>query len=218
MKNILANLEDYFQQHKIPIALAIGIVVFVGIIGLIGLQPFGSDDLEDLEDKKSKIRILKGGKAADLDKKQQEKENSTSAQGKILIHVAGAVENPGVFEMTAEDRVIDGIKKAKPLKEADINQLNLAAHLSDGEKIMVPKAGETGGATQEKGADASGKVNLNQANKEELKTLSGVGDKRAEDIIEYRQKNGGFKSKEELQEVSGIGAKTYESLADDITV
>ena len=106
----------------------------------------------------------------------------------------------------------------------EINLLNLASHLSDGQKIVVPKKGETpasGSVGQEalpQGESNTDKISLNQATKEELKQLPSIGDKRADDIIAYRESHGGFKKIEDLKEVSGIGEKTYEKLKDKVSL
>ena len=126
--------------------------------------------------------------------------------------------------MQEGDRIYQAIEKALPKTEADINLLNLASHLSDGQKIVVPKKGETpasGSVGQEalpQGESNTDKISLNQATKEELKQLPSIGDKRADDIIAYRESHGGFKKIEDLKEVGGIGDKTYEKLKDKVSL
>lgn len=142
--------------------------------------------------------------------------------GVILVHVAGEVEKPGVYELEASQRIIHAIEKATAKPSADINSLNLASHLTDGQKIVVPKKGEKPIAVatvSSEGGNAGFKsVSINHASKEELKSLPSIGDKRAEDIIAYREAHGGFKTIEELKEVSGIGEKTFEKLKDKISL
>lgn len=151
-------------------------------------------------------------------------QKTTIANQTIVVHVSGAVEKPGVYEMQEGDRIYQAIEKATPKAEADINLLNLASRLSDGQKIVVPKKGETpasGSVGQEalpQGESNTDKISLNQATKEELKQLPSIGDKRADDIIAYRESHGGFKKIEDLKEVGGIGDKTYEKLKDKVSL
>ena len=151
-------------------------------------------------------------------------QKTTIANQTIVVHVAGAVEKPGVYEMQEGERIYQAIEKASPKAEADINLLNLASRLSDGQKIVVPKKGEgLPSASTSQGVAPAGegnaeKISLNQATKEELKTLPSIGDKRADDIIAYRESHGGFKKIEDLKEVSGIGEKTYDKLKDKVSL
>ena len=151
-------------------------------------------------------------------------QKTTIANQTIVVHVAGAVEKPGVYEMQEGERIYQAIEKAMPKAEADINLLNLASRLSDGQKIVVPKKGEglpsvsTSQGVAPAGEGNAEKISLNQATKEELKTLPSIGDKRADDIIAYRESHGGFKKIEDLKEVSGIGEKTYDKLKDKVSL
>ena len=123
--------------------------------------------------------------------------------------------------MKVGDRVKDAIDAAGGLTaEADSQKVNLAQRVEDQMVIVVPKVGEEAeaipaGATS-KEASKEGKVNINTATVEELKTLKGVGEKKAEAIIEYRKKNGSFKTKEDLMKVRGIGKKLFESFQERI--
>jgi competence protein ComEA len=159
----------------------------------------------------------------------------------IQVHVAGAVARPGVYELPAGARVNEAVSLAGLLPEADANALNLAAPLSDGQQVIVPRQGEavaagggglppvpgtTGGigagstaaGTAAAGAPAGGKVNINTAPLAELDTLPGIGPTLAQRIIDYRQEKGPFRSIEDLQNVSGIGTKKFADLKDLVTV
>jgi len=148
-------------------------------------------------------------------------EVSTTQETVIFVDVKGAVKNPGVYHMKVGDRVKDALEAAGGLtEEADSQKVNLAKRLEDQMVIVVPKVGEEAetipaGATS-KEASKEGKVNINTATVEELKTLKGVGEKKAEAIIEYRKKNGSFKTKEDLMKVRGIGKKLFESFEERI--
>jgi len=153
-------------------------------------------------------------------------EDKTTVSTVIYVDIKGEVQQPGVYQMKAENRVKDLIEAAggfTPL--ADDQKLNLAQLLEDQMVIVVPKKGEEVNSelaqapmSQKKEVGKEGKVNINTATVEELKTLKGIGEKKAEAIIEYRKKNGSFKNKEELMKVRGIGKKLYESFQERVIV
>ena len=153
-------------------------------------------------------------------------EDKTTISTVIYVDVKGEVHHPGVYQMKAENRVKDLIEAAggfTPL--ADDHKLNLSQLLEDQMVIVVPKKGEEVNSelaqaptSQKKEVGKEGKVNINTATVEELKTLKGIGEKKAEAIIEYRKKNGSFKNKEELMKVRGIGKKLYESFQERVIV
>lgn len=148
-------------------------------------------------------------------------EVSTTQETVIFVDIKGEVKNPGVYQMKVGDRVKDALDAAGGLtEEADSQKVNLAKRLEDQMVIVVPKVGEEAeeipaGETRNE-ATKEGKVNINTATVEELKTLKGVGEKKAEAIIEYRKKNGSFQTKEDLMKVRGIGKKLFESFQERI--
>ena len=148
-------------------------------------------------------------------------EVSTTQETVIFVDIKGAVKNPGVYQIKVGDRVKDALEAAGGLtEEADSQKVNLAKRLEDQMVIVVPKVGEEAeeipaGETRNE-ATKEGKVNINTATVEELKTLKGVGEKKAEAIIEYRKKNGSFQTKEDLMKVRGIGKKLFESFQERI--
>ena len=151
----------------------------------------------------------------------EKSEVSTTQETVIFVDIKGAVKNPGVYQMKVGDRVKDALEAAGGLtEEADSQKVNLAKRLEDQMVIVVPKVGEeseeipTGATSKEEAKE--GKVNINTATVEELKTLKGVGEKKAEAIIEYRKKNGSFQTKEDLMKVRGIGKKLFESFQERI--
>lgn len=146
---------------------------------------------------------------------------------RIYVYVVGEVSNPGVKEMQEGDRVYQALEKAKPAEDADLTAINLAAPIIDGEKILVPRAGETisqttkGASTASPGSalTGSGLLDLNTATAEELdRILPGIGPSLAQRIVDYRQQAGGFRTTEELQEVPGIGEKRYADIKDLVCV
>lgn len=151
----------------------------------------------------------------------QQASSSPSPSVTIIVDVAGAVREPGVYEFAEGDRVIDAIDRAGgSMPKADLSLLNLAAPLVDGTQILVPKAGPPGavvpGGTTP--GSSGGLININTASETELETLSGIGEVLAATIIDYRTQNGPFASVEDLMDVSGIGPATLDEIRDQVTV
>ncbi|NTW05333.1 MAG: ComEA family DNA-binding protein [Peptococcaceae bacterium] len=162
----------------------------------------------------------------------------------ITVHISGAVEKPGVYSMALGSRVQDGIKRAVSLAEADLQGLNLAAALKDGQKLVVPSKQdktepdyinqsivETSGGTrissvganeqvssETAGSKDNGPVNINHGTSQELEDLPGLGPALVERIINYRETQGFFTSEEDIKSVPGIGDKIYEKIKHNITV
>lgn len=144
----------------------------------------------------------------------------------VYVHAAGAVRRPGLYRLADGARVADLIEAAGgPGRAADLNALNLAARLDDGQQVYVPRKGEAappsgGGGFAGRGADpgAPALVNLNTATAAELESLPGVGPATAEAILDYREQHGPFASVEQLLEVRGIGEAKLEALRDKVTV
>ena len=139
----------------------------------------------------------------------------------IVVDVAGWVKDPGVYEFTEGQRVIDALKAAGGAKgDADLTAINLAAPLTDGTQIVVlkqasaPESGSTGSG----GTGAPGLVNVNTGTETELETLPGIGPVLGAAIIKYRTDNGPFTSVDDLDNVSGIGPATLEELRPLVTV
>ena len=146
---------------------------------------------------------------------------------RVTVHVAGAVAKPGVYDLGAGARVIDAIEAAGGgVPDADLNRLNLAAKVADGQRVLVQRVGEAapagpsaGGSSAGGGAaDPSGLVNLNSATQPELEALPGIGPTLAEAIIAERERRGGFRSVNELRDVRGIGEKRFADLKDAVTI
>lgn len=153
--------------------------------------------------------------------------SSQVASGRIFVDIKGAVKNEGVYELSNGSRVTDLVKKAGGFTEdADKKSVNLAEKLVDEAVVYVARIGEdvtpaTTPSQANNGIDqdtSSDQINLNTATLEQLQTISGIGAKRAQDIIDYRESNGGFSSIDDLKNVSGIGEKTLEKLKAEVTV
>lgn len=160
-------------------------------------------------------------------------------KSKITIHMIGEVKNTGILTLEEGARISDAIEQAGgATKEADLNEINLAYELQDGEQIYVPNKKDKEKSTQEeyitkesgnnvvKGKNESStnkkgggrKVNINEASQSELETLPGIGPSIANRIIEYRTQNGKFEKIEDLQNVKGIGDSKFANVKDNITI
>ncbi|MCS7065999.1 MAG: helix-hairpin-helix domain-containing protein [Fimbriimonadales bacterium] len=150
----------------------------------------------------------------------------------VTVHVAGQVNKPGVYTLPPNSRLRDALQRAGGAKPAaDLDGVNLAERLSDGQKIYVPHKAETHIATAESEPRLAGgttrtpskspprfPVDLNRATAEELEALPGIGPVLAARIVEYRQMRGRFQSVDELLEVRGIGPKRLEQLRPYVVV
>jgi competence protein ComEA len=138
----------------------------------------------------------------------------------ILVHVAGAVRTPGLYEFPAGSRVVDAIETAGgPTRSADLDALNLAAPLQDGAKIEVFKEGEAVAPSPGVGTEPEGgTISLNTADQIALETIPGIGPVTATAIIAFREEIGRFESIEQLLEVDGIGPATFDSIRSYVTL
>ena len=140
-------------------------------------------------------------------------ESFESTGGDLVVHVAGAVDNPGVFRMPPGSRVTDAIDRAGGTTgDAAADAINLAAPLADGQQIQVPAKAESGGASAAGATATDGPISLGTATAEELDTIEGIGPVTAAAILEFRDQNGGVSSVDDLDQVSGIGPTTMEAL------
>lgn len=144
----------------------------------------------------------------------------TATPRPLRVYVSGAVRQPDVYTLPPESIVKDAVMAAGgPADDADLDRINLAAPVADGQQIYVPRLGEEALRVQplsiQPGAD--GKVDINTADRAALESLPGIGPTLAQRIVDYRQANGPFARIEDVMEVSGIGTGTFEGLRDLIT-
>jgi len=143
--------------------------------------------------------------------------------GQVVVHVSGQVVNPGIYEFPSDRRVDDAVRKAIPLSDANLDSLNLAEVLRDGQKIHVPSLIRDNQESQQIAQGSSSTsgtnqlINLNTATQSELETLPGIGPAMASRIIEFRERNGSFRSVDEIKLITGIGERRYESIRHLVT-
>ncbi|GAA2063314.1 ComEA family DNA-binding protein [Leifsonia soli] len=155
---------------------------------------------------------------------------TATAAGRLLLHVTGAVRDPGIVDLPAGSRVLDAVAAAGGAADgADIAALNLARPVADGEQLVVPRVGDpppAGGAGAGGVASGSGSagsasgapLNLNTATPAELETLPRIGPALAQRIVDWRAANGRFGAVSDLMKVSGIGQKLFDGLKDRVVV
>lgn len=150
---------------------------------------------------------------------------------KIKVHISGEVKNPGIYELESGSRIQDAIDIAGGQSEqADLDKVNLAYELEDGQKIKIPgifeleseyiysDSGENVIVSDKNVSVSKSKININKATAEELEKISGVGPSLASKIILYREQNGKFEDIEDLKNVSGIGDRKFETIKEYIVV
>lgn len=205
------------------------IVVTCGVV-LLGIAVFLFVTQQEKEDKELLIETSSTTEVTVDTKKEQE--NNKSKSSKIYVDISGAVKQPGVYQLTEGARLFDLLKQAGGLTEdAAIQTVNQAMIIQDQQKIIILTQaqaesldtesinnGNLEGTSDEKSPKESGKININQADLTQLQQLSGIGEKKAQAIIDYRNENGSFKTIEDLAKVTGIGEKTVEKLRDSITI
>lgn len=140
----------------------------------------------------------------------------------IKVDVGGAVWKPRVYEVRKGARVEDVLSLAMPRADADLDEINQAQVLRDGEKILIPRKGGEGhdgegGRFSRLPERRAAKINLNTATREELESLPGIGPVKADLIVDYRETHGRFVKVEDLLKVSGIGEKIYEPIKNRVT-
>jgi len=154
-------------------------------------------------------------------------QGSEGPDSKAFVHAAGAVVRPGVYPVPTGARVTDVVDAAGgPAADADLQQLNLAAKVADGERVYVPRRGEipptpVGPGTGDSGTGGSmpsGPVNLNTATPDQLEDLPGVGPATAQAILDYRKEHGRFTNVDELIDVRGIGEAKLAALRPKVRV
>jgi competence protein ComEA len=161
-------------------------------------------------------RTLAGAGAAEEMPQAALVEEPSAATTKLVVHVAGAVGEPGLYRLDEGSRVADAVARAGgAAASADTSAINLAAPLVDGMQVVVPARVEAaaGGAT----SAPSGRVSLSSATVDELDALPGIGPVTAQKIVDHRAANGGFRSVDDLDAIPGIGPARVEQLRDLVT-
>jgi competence protein ComEA len=135
---------------------------------------------------------------------------------KVMVDISGEIKKPGIYDINEGSRLYYVVEKAGGLtKNADINAVNLAQKLEDGQKIVIPGKMNLG---QSSGSAVSKLVNINNASAKDIEELPGIGEVMAQRIVDKREAEGPFKKVEELNDVEGIGPKKFEQIKDLVSV
>ena len=174
--------------------------------------------LPGCERKPDGLELIGGIPPETVDMTEQPTEEPTPEPvAEILVHVCGAVKEPGVVRLPEDSRAADALAAAGGFREdAAQDAVNLAARLTDGEKLYFPTVEEAAQPVPENAS--TGLVNINTADKEALCTLPGIGEAKAEDILHYREEYGSFGSCEDIMLVPGIKTSVYNKIKEKITV
>ena len=226
------------KDHKKKILTAAAFLIAAGLVfGLTGSR----ESARELDDTGA-IVMNSGGNREPGEQAEDENisapENNTpedrrdvenSEKSGVYVYICGEVIKPGVYELSGDSRIYEAVDAAGGFTENAAREcVNLASKVSDGMQITIynreeaaslladsAPVGENAGKS---GTSGSGLVNLNTATKEELMTLKGIGESKAEDIIRYREKSGGFKKIEDIMKISGIKENGFQKIKDSITV
>ncbi len=201
-------MDKIIKEKWIKVSVVTVLIIFIACIGGIMLR-------YNREPIKVKAQIGDNNK---LQVSTEITPPKTEQVEKIEVHIKGQVNNPGIVVINEGQRLHDAIALAGGATDiADLDAVNLAAPLSDGESKYIPAKGETP-ISNDSNQEYSGKININTANRETLMRLPGIGEAIAEDMIEYREQNNHFGSIDEIMNVKGIGEKKFDDLKDLINI
>ena len=207
------------KQKKKILWMLLPVLIFVGCCTQDSILKRGQPETGSLEEQQDTETVYNVESETQNEKPEQEEK---PLQEWIYVDVCGAVRNPGVYRIEAGSRVFQVLEQAGGCtEEASLETVNQADLLTDGQKIRIytmEEAGQMEKKLQEEDPILDDRVDINRAGKEELMTLTGVGETRAQAILAYRETHGSFSSVEELMQVEGIKEKTYEKLKDQIRI
>lgn len=225
MNDITDHIKQFllsFKEKKLGILLAI--VSLVLIICLTFFFKIKEDDKKVTLS--SQMNLTENLSTTAQNDREEEKTNPEMET--IMVDIKGAVVKEGVYQLQRNSRVTDAIQIAGGLRDdADPNAINLAQKLSDEAILYVARKGENKSiidsqgqqsSSTEQGGQRDQKVNINKATIEDLRKIPGIGEKRAQEILDARDLKGGFKSIDDLLTISGIGQKTLEKIKNDIII
>ncbi|CDZ99931.1 ComE operon protein 1 [Jeotgalicoccus saudimassiliensis] len=206
------DIKSFFEQYRFYV---IGACVILAVIIYFSVTALNTPaDSLSLDENVTEAALTETEAAAE-----------TPPVTTVFVEVKGAVESPGVYELPADARVTNLLDIAVITENADLMTVNQSAKLADEMVIYIPYAGEIdkaagidtiapAGSSEDSSGDL---VNINTAGMTELTTLNGIGEKKAQAILTYREEQGLFKTPEEIKNIPGIGDKTFENLKPYIT-
>ncbi len=224
-------LEELFKDKK-KLGIYIVILILLTILGFNyyrdGYKDLKKNDNEDIFVEQNNSSYNAADFENESNSTSELSEKSIPLKDKnIVVEIKGEVKKPDVYTLEDESIVKDVIDLAGGVtEEADLSDINRAKKLQNHELIYIRNKNEINNKAEdntivnstETTTNTNNMVNLNSATLEELKTLNGIGDAKANGIVEYREKNGGFTSIDQIKEVDGIGEKMFEKIKDKIEV
>ena len=228
MDDLLEYLSNVFEDFDFKKLIFPTIMILLYVAGFVYLLTII---------KKDNKSVVKNDPLVSVETKEEEIKETY-----IYVDVKGSVKSPGVYRLNNDARAIDAVEAAGGItKDANTRFINLSKSLKDGDVVIVYSNKEIDAAkekeivyietpcvceeikndacykeTEEK--VENGKININTASKEELKSINGIGESKASAIVEYRKVKGNFKSIEEIKEVNGISESLFEKIKDNITI
>lgn len=237
-KIIISKIKKLDKDYIIIGIIIITVIIFM-VLNIGKVKEFEEKETTGNIEKNITVSEESKDNKENEDNEEDKKENISSETG-IFVHIDGYVNNPGVYQLKENERTNVLIEKAGGLKNGySIKNINLAAKLSDGDKVYIPSIEEekslgnqnnnnvnTVGKHINNGNNSNNnvsitknnKININTANVSELKQITGIGESTANKIIDYRENVGKFKKIEDIKEVKGIGESKFESLKNKITI
>ncbi|MGM9892463.1 helix-hairpin-helix domain-containing protein [Limosilactobacillus sp.] len=213
----MEKLKELWELYRSQIIM--GLVILVGLVVVIGQRVTSSHAVDAPAATTMSSTASSSPTAPSMSGRQPQR---------ICVDVKGAVKQPGIYYFKHGARVVEALRAAGgQLPNAEMKAVNLAKELTDQQVVYIPTVGEqvapAPGSEQATSSDtgtSSGKapININTASKEQLCQITGIGDKKADLIIAYRQEHGQFKSVDELTQVSGFGEKTVAKIKDQVAV
>lgn len=201
-------MSEGVSRAQIAVYAAIGVVLL--LLGIRALRETGAQEGDGSYAGGS-------GGSARLSSEPVGSGGPPASDGDVVVHVAGAVSEPGVYRLPAGSRVTDALERAGgPSGRAEPDAINLAARLADGQQVVVPERTSSSPQATADPSDpaASGPISLGSADAATLETIEGIGPVTAADIIAYRDEHGGVSSIDQLDEIPGIGPTTIQALGD----
>ena len=217
LKSMLRQCMKFYQTYEKQIKIAVIAIVVITALLLFGGKGENEEIIVEQEGEMQTELTVEHENVSEGDTGQ----SAQTTAVKLVVDISGCVKSPGVYEIADGTRLHQVIEMAGGLtKNADIDVINQAEMVTDGQKILIPAKAEAvdfgNGVSVTTAAD--GKININYADSAALQEIPGVGPATADKIIAYRESNGRFQSIQDLKNVSGIGDKTFEKMKDKICV
>ncbi|MBR3755487.1 MAG: helix-hairpin-helix domain-containing protein [Firmicutes bacterium] len=222
LEGVLNRCRKFHQTYEKQIKIAVIALVVITALLLFGGKGEKDEIVVVTEgEPQAELNVDKDDEMSDNLSGTIESETAQRSNLKMVVDISGCVKKPGIYEMQDGTRLYEVVQMAGGLtKDADIDAINQAELVTDGQKILIPgKANENhSGNTISGTISQNGKININHADNMTLQQIPGIGPATAEKIIQYRETNGLFKTIEDIKNIEGIGEKTFKKMEDKICV